>query len=102
MPLACGSSLCRSRASGTPIHDLKAPDNVSPRVQRKLLDRLREKNEEHHAPRHDNIAATAHGRGNPKSLVDRLIAESMGKESLCLSGVAKGEHLTPADVPRCQ
>src|SRR5215211_4342481 len=47
------------RASGTPIHDLKVPDHVSPSAQRKLLDRLREKNEEHHASRHDNSELAA-------------------------------------------
>src|SRR5262245_22754775 len=36
------------RASGTPIHNLKMPAHVSGQTQRKLLDRLREKNEEHH------------------------------------------------------
>src|SRR5262245_30227172 len=47
------------RASGTPIHDLKVPDHVSPSAQRKLLDRLREKNEEHHASRSDNTELAA-------------------------------------------
>ncbi|MBI1313303.1 DUF1501 domain-containing protein [bacterium] len=47
------------RASGTPIHDLKPPAGMTDRVQRKLLDRLREKNEAHLAPRHDNSELAA-------------------------------------------
>jgi hypothetical protein len=47
------------RASGTPIHDLKTPEHVSGKTQRKLLDRLREKNEEHHAARSDNTELSA-------------------------------------------
>jgi hypothetical protein len=47
------------RASGTPIHNLKPPAGMTDRVQRKLLDRLREKNQEHLEPRHDNSELAA-------------------------------------------
>jgi len=35
------------RASGTPIHNLRPPASMNRRVQRRLLDRLREKNQAH-------------------------------------------------------
>src|SRR5262245_34595394 len=47
------------RASGTPIHDLKPPEGMSPEAQRALLDRLREKNQEHLAARADNTELAA-------------------------------------------
>ena len=47
------------RATGTPIHNLKPPAGMSDSVQRKLLDRLREKNEKHQEVRHDNSALAA-------------------------------------------
>jgi hypothetical protein len=47
------------RASGTPIHNLKLPPGLTAQAQRKLLDRLREKNEEHHARRIDNTELSA-------------------------------------------
>jgi len=47
------------RATGTPIHNLKPPAGVSDRVQRKLLDRLREKNQQHLESRVDNSALSA-------------------------------------------
>jgi len=47
------------RATGTPIHNLKPPAGMSDSVQRKLLDRLREKNEKHREPRNDNSALAA-------------------------------------------
>ncbi len=47
------------RASGTPIHNLKPPAGMTDRVQRRLLDRLREKNEAHLEPRHDNSELAA-------------------------------------------
>jgi uncharacterized protein (DUF1501 family) len=47
------------RASGTPIHDLKPPQGMTARTQRLLLDRLREKNEEHLASRKDNSELSA-------------------------------------------
>lgn len=47
------------RATGTPIHNLKPPAGMSDSVQRKLLDRLREKNEKHLEPRNDNSALSA-------------------------------------------
>jgi uncharacterized protein (DUF1501 family) len=47
------------RANGTPIHDLATPPGVTREAQRQLLDRLREKNEEHLAARADNSALAA-------------------------------------------
>src|SRR5207244_3184059 len=47
------------RASGTPIHDLKLPQGMTGRAQRRLLDRLREKNEEHLFSRKDNSELSA-------------------------------------------
>ncbi|OWK35537.1 DUF1501 domain-containing protein [Fimbriiglobus ruber] len=42
------------RANGTPIHDLAPPAETTREQQRLLLDRLKEKNEDHLAPRADN------------------------------------------------
>lgn len=47
------------RASGTPIHNLKTPAGMSDSVQRKLLDRLRDKNQQHLDPRNDNSELAA-------------------------------------------
>lgn len=47
------------RASGTPIFDLEPPPGVTREAQRELLDRLREKNQEHLATRADNSELTA-------------------------------------------
>jgi hypothetical protein len=47
------------RADGTPIHDLETPPGLTREAQRRLLDRLREKNEEHRAARADNSALAA-------------------------------------------
>jgi hypothetical protein len=47
------------RASGTPIHDLGLPAGMTKTAQRDLLDRLREKNQEHLQPRHDNSELAA-------------------------------------------
>jgi Protein of unknown function (DUF1501) len=48
------------RADATPIHDLVPPDGTTRDAQRILLDRLREKNEEHQrAGREDNSELTA-------------------------------------------
>ncbi|MFO0927257.1 MAG: DUF1501 domain-containing protein [Gemmataceae bacterium] len=47
------------RASGTPIHNLELPPGMTPTAQRKLLDRLRDKNQEHQADRADNSELTA-------------------------------------------
>jgi hypothetical protein len=47
------------RADGTPIHDLDVPPGLTRDAQRRLLDRLREKNEDHLAPRQDNTELTA-------------------------------------------
>jgi hypothetical protein len=47
------------RASGTPIHNLTPPAGMSTATQRKLLDHLREKNEEHLAARKDNSELAA-------------------------------------------
>jgi uncharacterized protein (DUF1501 family) len=47
------------RASGTPIHNLQLPPGMTTEAQRQLLDRLREKNEEHLANRTDNSELAA-------------------------------------------
>ena len=57
MPAAFQGSVVR--ASGTPIHDLTPHESLTPATQRKLLDRLREKNEDHHASRADNSELAA-------------------------------------------
>jgi hypothetical protein len=47
------------RADSTPIHDLALPPGMPRETQRHLLDRLREKNEEHLIPRADNSELAA-------------------------------------------
>ncbi len=47
------------RAAGVPIHNLDRPAGLSGAAQRQLLDRLREKNEEHGASRADNSELAA-------------------------------------------
>jgi hypothetical protein len=47
------------RADGTPIHNLDLPPGMTREAQRSLLDRLREKNEEHLAARPDNSELAA-------------------------------------------
>src|SRR5262245_42504860 len=47
------------RADKTPIHDLALPPGMTREQQRSLLDRLKEKNEEHLATRSDNSELTA-------------------------------------------
>ena len=47
------------RADKTPIHDLAPPPGVTREQQRDLLDRLKEKNQEHLAARQDNSELTA-------------------------------------------
>jgi hypothetical protein len=47
------------RADATPIHDLELPPGMTREAQRQLLDRLREKNEEHLATRADNSELAA-------------------------------------------
>jgi len=47
------------KASGTPIFDLDPPPGMTRTAQRELLDRLREKNQEHLAARSDNSELTA-------------------------------------------
>jgi hypothetical protein len=47
------------RADSTPIHNLDMPPGVTREAQRELLDRLREKNEEHLAARKDNSELAA-------------------------------------------
>src|SRR5262249_27142297 len=47
------------RADGTPIHNLDLLPGVTREAQRELLDRLREKNEEHLAARRDNSELSA-------------------------------------------
>src|SRR4029079_15624773 len=42
------------RADATPIHNLSPPEGMSATTQRRMLDRLREKNQEHLATRGDN------------------------------------------------
>ena len=57
MPAAYQGTIVR--ASGVPINNLKAPEGTSASVQRKLLDRLRAKNEQHLNPRIDNTDLSA-------------------------------------------
>jgi hypothetical protein len=57
MPAAFQGSVVR--ASGTPIHNLTPHASMTGATQRKLLDRLREKNEEHLASRADNSELSA-------------------------------------------
>src|SRR5205823_8633711 len=47
------------RADKTPIHDLALPPGATREAQRELLDRLKEKNEEHLATRADNSELVA-------------------------------------------
>jgi hypothetical protein len=47
------------RADATPIHDLALPEGMTPEGQRAMLDRLREKNQEHLATRTDNSELAA-------------------------------------------
>ncbi len=47
------------RADATPIHDLAIPEGMTPEGQRAMLDRLREKNQEHLATRTDNSELAA-------------------------------------------
>src|SRR5438132_4717042 len=47
------------RADGTPTHNRDLPPGLTREAQRRLLDRLREKNEEHLAARADNSALAA-------------------------------------------
>jgi Protein of unknown function (DUF1501) len=47
------------RADGTPIHNLDLPEGMTREAQRELLDRLREKNEQHLAVRADNSELAA-------------------------------------------
>jgi hypothetical protein len=47
------------RADGTPIHDLDLPPGITKEAQRRLLDRLRAKNEEHLVSRVDNTELAA-------------------------------------------
>jgi len=57
MPAAFQGTVMRS--GGTPILDLAPPQGMSERSQRRLLDRLREKNERHLEPRADNSELSA-------------------------------------------
>jgi hypothetical protein len=47
------------RADATPIHDLALPPGTTREMQRAMLDRLREKNEDHRATRSDNSELAA-------------------------------------------
>jgi hypothetical protein len=57
MPAAYQATVLR--ADGTPIHDLASPAGTDRAARRLLLDRLREKNEAHLAPRVDNSELAA-------------------------------------------
>ncbi len=57
MPAAYQATVIR--ADGVPIHNLDRAAGTSRDLQRQLLDRLREKNEEHLAPRADNSELAA-------------------------------------------
>ena len=47
------------RAEGTPIFNLEPPAGMTREAQRDMLDRLRDKNQEHHASRSDNSELAA-------------------------------------------
>jgi len=47
------------RADSTPIHNLNTPPGMTRETQRQILDRLREKNEEHFSARGDNSELSA-------------------------------------------
>ncbi len=47
------------RASGVPIHNLSLPPGMDTQIQRQLLDHLRDKNQQHLAPRADNSELAA-------------------------------------------
>ncbi len=47
------------KASGTPIQSLVPPEGMTRELQRDLLDRLRDKNQQHHASRVDNTELSA-------------------------------------------
>jgi len=47
------------RAQDVPLHDLAVPEGTDGATRRRLLDRLREKNEAHHATRADNTELAA-------------------------------------------
>ena len=57
MPAAYQATILRADAH--PIHDLAPPEGMSPETQRLLLDRLREKNDDHFASRSDNSELSA-------------------------------------------
>jgi hypothetical protein len=57
MPAAYQATVIR--ADGTPIHNLELAEGATRAEQRKLLDRLREKNQVHSAPRGDNSELAA-------------------------------------------
>ena len=57
MPAAYQATVLRS--NGTPIHDLAPPEGSDRAARRLLLDRLREKNEDHRAHRADNSELAA-------------------------------------------
>ncbi len=57
MPAAYQATVLRS--NGTPIHDLASPQQSDRSARRLLLDRLREKNEDHLAHRSDNSELAA-------------------------------------------
>jgi len=57
MPAAYQATVIR--ADGVPIHDLTPAAGVTPAAQRRLLDRLREKNQDHLAARADNSELAA-------------------------------------------
>ena len=57
MPAAYQATVLRAEAA--PINDLAVPPGSDPAAQRRLLDRLREKNEDHRATRADNSELAA-------------------------------------------
>jgi Protein of unknown function (DUF1501) len=85
------------RAGDVPIHDLAGPDGVERATRRRLLDRLREKNEAHRATRADNselaarIAAYELAYKMQESAPEAVNFASESPETLALYGVDRPE-----------
>ena len=71
MPAAYQATVLRAEAA--PINDLTVPPGSDPAVQRRLLDRLREKNEAHRATRADNSELAAPDRRLRAGIQDAAI-----------------------------
>jgi hypothetical protein len=81
------------RADDIPIYNLKRPQGMSEEAQRRLLDRLREKNEAHLAPRSDNselaarIASYEMAFNMQKHAPEAVDFSQETKETLALYGI---------------